>query len=161
MNNKNNDENKSNKKDEFRKNIDLLYLTNRTNLMKFKKPINKEISCGVDVKKYKKFILSCTKKLLNNELISPEINNIFDTYIYHLIRHFKFKNRNKIIQEQYKNIDNEKKIEKYNPINIEKMDINIIGKKKETKKIDLNAFVKKKKHKNKKKIIIPKKKNYD
>ena len=123
MNNKNNE---NNEKDEFRKNIDLLYLTNPTNLIKFKKPMNDDVSSEIDIKKYKKFILSCTKNLLNNELISPEINNIFDTYIYHLIRHFKFKNRNKIIQEQYKNIDNEKKIEKYNPINIEKMDINII-----------------------------------
>ena len=155
-----NNENKGNK---FRNNIDLQYLTNPTNLTKFKNFIDDDVSSNmnINIEKYKKFILSCTKKLLNKEVISPEINSIFDTYIHHLINHFKFKNRNRIIQEQYKNIDNEKKTEKYNPINIEKMDINIIGKKKETKKIDLNAFVKKKKHKNKKKIIIPKKKNYD
>lgn len=153
MNNKKNE-------NEFRNNVDLLYLTNPTNLINFKKPYNKEYS-NVDTEKYRKFILSCTKKILNGELISPEINNMFDTYIHHLIKHFKFKNKTRLIQEQYKNIDNKKKVEAYVPINIEKMDINVMGKKKETKKIDLNAFVKKSKNKKKKKIILPKKKNFD
>ena len=146
---------------EFRKNIDLMYLTNPTNLIKFKKPIKDEITSDVDIEKYKKFILSCTKKLLEKEVISPDINNIFNTYVHHLINHFKFKNKNKIIQEQYKNIDNKKKKEEFKPIDIDKINISVIGKKKETKKIDLNAFVKKKKNKKNKKIIIPKKKIFD
>ena len=155
-----NNENKGNK---FRNNIDLQYLTNPTNLTKFKNFTDDDVSSNmnINIEKYKKFILSCTKKLLNKEVISPEINSIFDTYIHHLINHFKFQNRNRIIQEQYKNIDNEKKTEKYNPINIENMDIHVMGKKKETKKIDLNAFVKKKKIKKKKKKILQKKKNFD
>ena len=106
-----NNENKGNK---FRNNIDLQYLTNPTNLTKFKNFTDYDVSSNmnINIEKYKKFIISCTKKLLNREVISPEINSIFDTYIHHLINHFKFQNRNRIIQEQYKNIDNEKIIPK-------------------------------------------------
>lgn len=152
MNNKNN-------ANEFRNNVDLMYLTNSNNLTKFKKEDN--LNENIDIEKHKTFILSCTKKLLKNEKISPEINYIFNEYAANIIKHYQFKNRTRIIQEQYKDIVTKKKSEKYVPINIEKMDINVMGKKKEVKNINLNAFVKKKKNKKKKKMILPKKQNFD
>jgi hypothetical protein len=151
----------NNKKDanEFRNNIDLMYLTNSNNLTNCKKEDN--LNVNIEVEKHKTFILSCTKKLLKNEIISPEINYIFNEYAANIIKHYQFKNRTRIIQEQYKDIITKKKSEKYVPINIEKMDINVIGKKKKVKNINLNAFVKKKKNKKKKKMILPKKQNFD
>ena len=166
MNNKKNEKIKNEKiknekiknENEFRNKVDLLYLTNPNNLLNLKKNNDDSIK---NINKYKSFILTSTKNLLENEIISDnKVNESFKIYIKHLIEYNKFNNRKRIVQQQYNNINKEKKKEKYTPINIDQMDINIMGKK-ETKKIDLNAFVIKKKKKNKKKIIMPQKHNFN
>ena len=76
-----------------------------------------------------------------------------------LIEYKDFTEMKNVIQQQYKDIEKEKK-KTFKSIDIGDVDINIVGKKKETKKIDLNKFVKKKKVKKKKKVIMPKKHNF-
>lgn len=157
MNNK-----KIKNENEFRNRLDLLYLTNPNNLTSLK---NKNEATEKDytienINKYKSFILTSTKKLLENEIISNKVNESFKEYVKNLIELNKFNNRKRIVQQQYNDMNKEKKKEKYEPINIDQMDINIMGKK-ETKKIDLNAFVKKKKNKKKKKVVMPQKHNFN
>ena len=156
----------SNKKikneNEFRNRIDLLYLTNPINLTNLKNSNETAEKNYIieNISEYKSFILTSTKKLLENEIISNKVNESFKAYVENLIELNKFNNRKRIIQQQYNNINKEKKKEEYKPINIDQMDINIIGKKK-TKKIDLDTFVKKKKKKKKKKVVMPQKHNFN
>ena len=157
MNNK-----KIKNENEFRNRIDLLYLTNPNNLTSLKsntEETEKEYIIE-NINQYKSFILTSTKKLLENEKISNKVNESFKVYVENLIELNKFNNRKRITQQQYNNMEKKKKKEKYKPINIDQMDINIIGKK-ETKKIDLETFVKKKKKKKKKKVIMPQKHNFN
>lgn len=153
----------SNKKikteNKFRNKVDLLYLTNPNNLINLKKETTENDYIIENISKYKSFILTSTKKLLENEVISNKVNESFKEYVKNLIELNKFNNRKRIVQQQYNDMNKEKKKEKYEPINIDQMDINIMGKK-ETKKIDLNAFVKKKKNK-KKNIVMPQKHNFN
>ena len=152
----------SNKKikteNKFRNKVDLLYLTNPNNLINLKETTENDYIIE-NISKYKSFILTSTKKLLENEVISNKVNESFKEYVKNLIELNKFNNRKRIVQQQYNDMNKEKKKEKYEPINIDQMDINMMGKK-ETKKIDLNAFVKKKKNK-KKKIVMPQKHNFN
>jgi hypothetical protein len=138
----------------FRDNVDLMYLTN--DLIKYKK--DEKITNENTNNKYNSLILSTTKKILNKEVISEKINESFQLYVNNIIEHERFKNKQQIIQQQYKNMNKEKKKKKYVPINIDQLDINMIGKK-ETKTIDLNTFLKKKKKKSK--VIMPKFFNVD
>lgn len=146
----------------FRNKVDLLYLTNPNNLTSLK---NKNEATEKDytienINKYKSYILTSTKKLLENEIISNKVNESFKEYVKNLIELNKFNNRKRIVQQQYNDMNKEKNKKKYEPINIDQMDINIMGKK-DTKKIDLNAFVKKKKKKKKKKVVMPQKHNFN
>ena len=153
MNNKNNS-------NDFRNKVDLMYLTKPNNLIQVKKDKDEDYTIK-NINKYKSYILRTTKKLLDEEMVTEKINESFKVYAENIIQHYKFNNRKRIVQQQYQNLNKEKKIEKYKPINIDEMDINIIGKKKETKKIDLNNFVKKNKVKKKKKMVIPQKHNFN
>jgi len=144
----------------FRNKVDLLYLTNPNNLTSLKNNNEATEKDYTVENKYKSFILTSTKKLLENEIISNKVNESFKEYVENLIELNKFNNRKRIVQQQYNDMNKEKKKEKYEPINIDQMDINIMGKK-ETKKIDLNAFVKKKKNKKKKKVVMPQKHNFN
>ena len=157
MNNK-----KIKNENEFRNRIDLLYLTNPNNLTSLKSDTEETEKEYIieNINQYKSFILTSTKKLLENEKISNKVNESFKVYVENLIELNKFNNRKRITQQQYNNMEKKKKKEKYKPINIDQMDINIIGKK-ETKKIDLDTFVKKKKKKKKNKVIMPQKHNFN
>ena len=145
-------------KNEFRNKIDLLYLTNPTNLSFLKKDnYDTDVSKNKYNSKYTSLIITSTKKILNDEIISEKVNESFKMFVNNLIEHNNFMNRKRIVQQQYNDMDKEKKHKKYNPINIEQMDINIICKS-DTKKIDLNAFVIKSKKKNN--VIMPQKHNF-
>jgi hypothetical protein len=160
MNNKKIKNKKIKNENEFRNNVDLLYLTNPNNFTHLKRTENIDNIENIEnINKYKSFILTSTKKLLENEIISNKVNESFKIYVKNLIEFNKFNNRKRIVQQQYKNINKEKKNEEYIPININQMDINIIGEKK-TKKIDLNSFVKKKRKK-KKNVIMPQKHSFN
>jgi len=144
-------------KNEFRNKVDLLYLTNPNNLTHLKNET--EPTYDIDnINKYKSVILTSTKKLLENEMISNKVNESFKIYVKNLIEYERFNNIKRTVQQQYENINKEKKNEEYIPINIEQMDINIIVKQK-TKKIDLNSFVKNKRKK--KNVVMPKKHNFN
>ena len=151
MNNKIKDDN------EFRNNIDLMFLTNYAVINNKEKEKETYKIDGVD--NYKSFILSTTKKLIKNEFIDPKVNDSFKNFVETLIEYKNFTDKKNFIQQQYKELDKEQKKKTFKPIDIGNVDINIVCKK-ETKKIDLNTFVKKKKVKKKKNISFPKKHNF-
>ena len=151
MNNKIKDDN------DFRNNIDLMFLTNYAVINKDKKEETYKID-GID--NYKTFILNTTKKLIKNEFIDNKVNDSFKIFAETLIEYKDFTEMKNVIQQQYKDIEKDKKKKTFKPIDLGDVDISIVGKKKETKKIDLNKFVKKKKVKKKKKVVLPKKHNF-
>tara|TARA_B100001093_G_scaffold345177_1_gene329894 strand:- start:3350 stop:3811 length:462 start_codon:yes stop_codon:yes gene_type:complete len=152
MNNKIKDDN------EFRNNIDLMFLTNYAVINNKEK--EKETYKIDGINNHKTFILNTIRKLLKNEFIDSKVNDSFKIFAESLIEYKNFTEMKNVIQQQYKNLEKEKKKTTFKPIDIGELDISIVGKKKETKKIDLNKFVKKKKVKKKKKVVMPKKHNF-
>mgnify|MGYP001391732732 FL=1 len=139
--------------------VDLLYLTNPN----FKIKYNKKQECFLneeDVKFYRKRILQTTKDYLRGSRLTEEINNIFEEYANMLIQHYKFIDKKEMIQEDYKNLPKKKeskpknfKLKKENELMMKKTEIE-----KKTIKDFIPIVVKERK---KKKMIIPKKKDYD
>ena len=139
--------------------IDLLYLTNPNFKIKYNKK-NESLVNEEDVKFYRKRILQTTKDYLRGSKLTDEINNIFEEYSNLLIQHYKFTDKKYLIQEDYKNLP-KKKIKK--PKNIQLWKENELMMKtpevvKKTIKDFIPIIVKERK---KKKIIIPKQKNFD
>ena len=139
--------------------IDLLYLTNPNFKIKYNKK-NESLVNEEDVKFYRKRILQTTKDYLRGSKLTEEINNIFEEYYNLLIQHYKFLDKKYLIQEDYKNLP-KKKIKK--PKNIQLWKENELMMKtpeveKKTIKDFIPIIVKERK---KKKIIIPKQKNFD
>ena len=87
--------------------IDLLYLTNPNFKLKYNKEVNKIVS-EEDVKFYRKRILQDTKDQLRGNVINENINNIFQQYTNELINHYKFIDKQKQIQEEYKDLPKKK-----------------------------------------------------
>ena len=139
--------------------LDLLYLTNPHFKFKYNKKqesfLNEE-----DVKFYRKRILQTTKEYLRGSKLTEEINNLFEEYANMLIQHYKFIDKKELIQEDYKNLPKKKetkpknfKLNKENELMLKKTEIE-----KKTIKDFIPIVVKERK---KKKMIIPKKKDYD
>jgi len=139
--------------------VDLLYLTNPNFKFKYNKKqesfLNEE-----DVKFYRKRILQTTKDYLRGSRLTEEINNIFEEYANMLIQHYKFIDKKEMIQEDYKNLPKKKerkpknfKLKQENELMMKKTEIE-----KKTIKDFIPIVVKERK---KKKMIIPKKKNFD
>jgi hypothetical protein len=139
--------------------VDLLYLTNPNFKIKYNKKqesfLNEE-----DVKFYRKRILQTTKDYLRGSRLTEEINNVFEEYANMLIQHYKFIDKKEMIQEDYKNLPKKKerkpknfKLKKENELMMKKTEIE-----KKTIKDFIPIVVKERK---KKKIIIPKKKDFD
>ena len=139
--------------------VDLLYLTNPNFKIKYNKKqesfLNEE-----DVKFYRKRILQTTKDYLRGSRLTEEINNVFEEYANMLIQHYKFIDKKEMIQEDYKNLPKKKerkpknfKLKKENELMMKKTEIE-----KKTIKDFIPIVVKERK---KKKMIIPKKKNFD
>ena len=139
--------------------LDLLYLTNPNFKIKYNKKqesfLNEE-----DVKFYRKRILQTTKEYLRGSKLTEEINNLFEEYANMLIQHYKFIDKKELIQEDYKNLPKKKetkpknfKLHKENELMLKKTEIE-----KKTIKDFIPIVVKERK---KKKMIIPKKKDYD
>ena len=113
-----------------------------------------------DVKFYRKRILQTTKEYLRGSKLTEEINNLFEEYANMLIQHYKFIDKKELIQEDYKNLPKKKetkpknfKLHKENELMLKKTEIE-----KKTIKDFIPIVVKERK---KKKMIIPKKKDYD
>ncbi len=84
------------------KQVDLLYLINPNFKLKYNKEVT-EIVDSEDVKFYRKRILQDTKDLLRGNNITENIQNLFDRYCDELIKYYKFIDKKKQIQEEYKN----------------------------------------------------------
>ena len=139
--------------------IDLLYLTNPNFKIKYNKK-NESLVNEEDVKFYRKRILQTTKDYLRGSKLTEEINNLFEEYANMLIQHYKFIDKKELIQEDYKNLPKKKetkpknfKLNKENELMFKKTEIE-----KKTIKDFIPIVVKERK---KKKMIIPKKKDYD
>ncbi len=81
--------------------IDLMYLTNPSNISRMikieeEKKVDKE-----EIKKYKKDIIKITNKLIGGENISSEIDALFNRYFIKIKEHLDFTKRNNIVQSQY------------------------------------------------------------
>ena len=141
------------------KQIDLLYLTNPNFKLKYNKEVTKIVD-SEDVKFYRKRILQDTKDLLRGNNITEDIQNMFDRFCDELIKYYKFTDKKKQIQEEYKSLP-EKKEKKIKDFELQKEN-ELIMKKPEMIKKTIKDFipivVKERKKKN---MIIPKKKTYD
>ena len=139
--------------------IDLLYLTNPNFKIKYNKEISKIVD-EEDIKFYRKRILQDTKQQLRGEVINKDIQNVFHLYANELIKHYKFIDKKKLIQEEYKDLPKKKqkkpknfKLKNENELLMKKPEIV-----KKTIKDFIPIIVKERK---KKKMIIPKQKKYD
>jgi len=141
------------------KQIDLLYLTNPNFKVKYNKVVTKIVD-DEDIKFYRKRILQDTKELLRGNKINEDIKYMFDRYCDELIKYYKFSDKKKLIQEEYKNLP-EKKEKKVKEFELQKEN-ELIMKKPEMIKKTIKDFipivVRERKKKN---LIIPKKKIYD
>ena len=139
--------------------IDLLYLTNPNFKLKYNKEVNKIVS-EEDVKFYRKRILQDTKDQLRGNVINENINNIFQQYTNELINHYKFIDKQKQIQEEYKDLPKkkEKKLSNFKLIDENKLMMKKPEIIKKTIKDFIPIVVKERK---KKKLIIPKQKKFD
>lgn len=89
-------------------NVDLLtleYLSNNS----FYNKINRQskLVSKNERKFYRKRIINETKKMLKNEFDNDKLKDIFNTYIFSLINHFKTIDTNDLIQKCYDSSDNE------------------------------------------------------
>ncbi len=141
------------------KQIDLLYLTNPHFKLKYNKEVTQIVDTE-DVKFYRKRILQDTKGLLRGNNMTEDIKNIFDIYCDELTKYYKLTDKQKQIQEEYKNLP-EKKEKKVKEFELQKEN-ELIMKKPEMIKKTIKDFipivVRERKKKN---MIIPKKKIYD
>lgn len=89
-------------------NIDLLtleYFSNNSFNSKLNKQSNLVSRC--ERKFYRKRIINETKKMLKNEFDNDKLKDIFNTYIFSLINHFKTIDTNDLIQKCYDTSNNE------------------------------------------------------
>ena len=136
--------------------IDLMYLTNPSNISRIKK-IKEETIDKKELKKYKKDIIKYTERLIAGENISSEIDALFNKYFIKIREHMVFIKKKNIVQSQY-HLMKEKEIKKeYSSMDLSTLNISIMKKPKHKVK-NLSDFVKKKKDKRKgQKVIMPKK----
>ena len=87
--------------------VDLLYLTNPNFKLKYNKEKMRLIS-DEDVKFYRKRILQDTKGHLRGNTTTSDITNAFEHFAMELINYYKFIDKKKLIQEEYKNLPKKK-----------------------------------------------------
>jgi hypothetical protein len=135
--------------------IDLMYLTNPSNISRMKK-IKEEKVDKEEFKKYKKDIIKFTERLIDGERISSGIDALFNKFFIKIKEHINFTKKKNVVQSQY-HLMKEKEKKEYIKMDLSKLDITIM--KKPIHKVkNLSDFVKKKKKKRKgKKIVMPKK----
>ena len=75
--------------------IDLMYLTNPSNISRIKR-MNEVITVDIeDQKKYKKEVIKITDRLINGEKISVDINELFNNYFQKIKEHLEFTKKKK------------------------------------------------------------------
>jgi len=139
--------------------IDLMYLTNPSNISRIKR-MNEVITVDIeDQKKYKKEVIKITDRLINGEKISVDINELFNNYFQKIKEHLEFTKKKNLVQSQY-HLMKEKEKKEYIKMDLSGLDITMM-KKPDSKKIkNLNDFIKKKKKK-KKGMVMPQKIVFD
>ena len=139
--------------------VDLLYLTNPNFKLKYNKEKMRVIS-DEDVKFYRKRILQDTKGHLRGNTTTADITNAFEHFAMELINYYKFIDKKKLIQEEYKNLPI-KKSKKPGEFKLSEEN-ELIMKTPEMIKKTIRDFipivVRERSHR---KIIIPKLKTYD
>lgn len=140
--------------------LDLLYLTNPNIMHKYTKTQELNSIDKEELKFYRKRILMLTKDYLRGHKENNTLDNVFNSYANSLIDYFKFIDKKEIIQEDYKNIKQKKqKLDKSFKL-IDENKKMMKQAKIETKTIkDFLPIVTRAKPK--KKVVIPKKKNFD
>jgi len=135
--------------------IDLMYLTNPSNISRMKK-IEEEKVDKEEFKKYKKDIIKFTERLIDGESISSGIDVLFNKFFIKIKEHINFTKKKNVVQSQY-HLMKEKEKKEY--IKMDLSELNITLMKKPINKVkNLSDFVnKKKKKKRGKKIVMPKK----
>jgi hypothetical protein len=136
--------------------IDLMYLTNPSNISRMIKIEEEKIVDKEEIKKYKKDIIKITNKLIGGENISSEIDALFNRYFIKIKEHLDFTKRNNIVQSQY-HLLKEKEQKEYIKMDLSKLDIDFIKKPNSKKIKNLEDFVKNKKKRKGKKVVMPKK----
>jgi len=139
--------------------VDLLYLTNPNFKLKYNKEKMRLIS-DEDVKFYRKRILQDTKGYLRGNTTTADITNAFEHFAMELINYYKFIDKKKLIQEEYKNLQTKKSKK---PGEFKLLEENeLIMKRPEMVKKTINDYipivVKARSHR---KLVIPKLKKYD
>lgn len=137
--------------------MDLLYLTNgrmKHHINNLEKVLNKN-----DLKFYRKRILQETKNYLRNGNLEPSIDKAFENYADKLIEYYKFIDKKEMIQKEYKDIKEQKKIK------VTELDI-LEENKKMMKGVEppvktIKDFVNVVAEKSKKKRVIPKLRKYN
>ena len=139
--------------------IDLMYLSNGLTENILKQDENK-----VDDKElmfYRKRVLQQTKELLRKKDINVDINNSFNNYLKKSIKYFKFIDKKELIQNEYNNLEKNKKEKIDVSFNIENSNEMMFKKVIVKNDKTLDDFVLKKNIKKKTKITIPNIKKYD
>ena len=156
-------------------NISLQFFTNKTQYDLLIKRNNVSINTEFTSEKkfYKKRILDLTKRGFKNEIEDNHVSGTFDTYIKACIDYLKFNDKKEIYQEQYGDIDEDLTSDNNNEENVNENDSSLNGlhtiheteyencnelmyKKDDIKKLNLDTYVKIK-GVNKKSKILPKK----
>lgn len=156
-------------------NISLQFFTNKTQYDLLIKRNNVSINTEFtnDKKFYKKRILDLTKRGFKNEIEDNHVNETFNRYIKACIDYLKFNDKKEIYQEQYGDIDEDLTSDNNNEENVNENDskLNVLDtiheteyencnelmyKKDDIKKLNLDTYVKVKRV-NKKTKILPKK----
>ena len=143
--------------------IDLMYLTNPNSLNKIKNIDSKDEYTKEELKSKKKMILKITEEIIlgKRENISDDVLTSFFNYYNKILEDELLKKKVKIIQSQYEDIDKKKKKKQVVNLDVNDLDLNLLGnKEKKTKHMNLDSYVKKKNKKKKQKIHLPKKQNF-
>lgn len=136
--------------------IDLMYLTNPSNISRMKRIKEEENIDREEIKKYKKDIIKITERIIDGERISCEIDALFNKYFSKIKEHLNFTKKKNVVQSQY-HLMKEKEKKEYIKMDLSKLDIDIM-KKPDTKRVkNIGDFVKKKKKNKGKKPVMPKK----
>ena len=140
--------------------VDLLYLTNPNFKIKYNKEKVRLIN-DEDIKFYRKRILQDTKEELRGNTTTIDITNAFEHFAMELINYYKFIDKKKLIQEEYKNLPKKKKSKK--PEEFKLLEENeLIMKKTEMIKKTIKDFIPiVVKERSYRKMIIPQLKKYD
>ena len=141
--------------------IDFMYLTNPLILDKFDTnvAVKKELN-DVDLKFYRKRILMQTKLFLRGDSINSVVDSAFENYANEMIKHFKFIDKKDMIQEQYNNLPKKKK-KKMKSFDLMNQNSLMMKTKENTVKTIHDYLPIVVTEKKKKKMIIPKQKEFD